>query len=188
MPRHTDPKVEARILRAARSLWRAGGEHALSMRAVAKAAHTNTPAVYRRFRNREDILRALVIGYQEEMQKLIEPCGSLQEVAREFLEFALRKPREYELMTSGLLARMSKTRPNIDFLLQRCAEWFGGVPADHRSLIMSTWPLVHGLALLKISGTLREQDFPIARMAVEKAIDVLIDNAEKLRAAGRPEC
>jgi len=63
MARHSDPEVEVRILRAARDLWHEGGEAALSMRAVAKAAGTNTPAVYRRFRTREDILRALVLRY-----------------------------------------------------------------------------------------------------------------------------
>ena len=60
MPRHSDPELEGRILNAARKLWHKGGETALSMRAVAKAAGTNTPAVYRRFRTREQILRALV--------------------------------------------------------------------------------------------------------------------------------
>ena len=52
MPRQIDPEVEGRIIQAARKLWHKGGEKALSMRAVAKAAGTNTPAVYRRFRNR----------------------------------------------------------------------------------------------------------------------------------------
>ena len=50
MPRPPDPDLEERILKAARKLWKKGGENALTMRAVAKAAGTkNTPAVYRRF-------------------------------------------------------------------------------------------------------------------------------------------
>ena len=64
MARHSDPDLEARILQAARRLWHKGGESALSMRAIAKAAGTNTPAMYRRFRTRADILRALVSSYQ----------------------------------------------------------------------------------------------------------------------------
>ena len=60
MPRRPDPDLEALILKAAQKLWRKGGEKALTMRAVAKAARTNTPSVYRRFRTREDILRALL--------------------------------------------------------------------------------------------------------------------------------
>ncbi|PYP82066.1 MAG: TetR/AcrR family transcriptional regulator, partial [Blastocatellia bacterium AA13] len=55
MPRQPDPELEGRILHAADVLWRRGGEQALTMRAVAQAAGTNTPAVYRRFKNREDL-------------------------------------------------------------------------------------------------------------------------------------
>ena len=38
MPRQPDPELEGRILHAADVLWRRGGEQALTMRAVAKAA------------------------------------------------------------------------------------------------------------------------------------------------------
>src|SRR6266571_3778489 len=87
MLRHVDPEVEGRILQAAQKLWHKGGEKALSMRAVAKAARTNTPAVYRRFRNREEILRALVTYYQQEFFKVLQPCRSLQEVGQVYLDF-----------------------------------------------------------------------------------------------------
>ena len=53
MPRHPDPDLEDRILSAAQRLWTRGGEKSLTMRAVARAARTNTPAVYRRFETGE---------------------------------------------------------------------------------------------------------------------------------------
>jgi len=59
MARHSDPDLENRILKTARKLWKKGAGEALTMRAVARAAHTTAPAVYRRFRTRDDILRAL---------------------------------------------------------------------------------------------------------------------------------
>ena len=59
MARQPDPDLEDHILNAARKLWKKGAGKALTMRAVARAAGTNTPAVYRRFPRREDILRAL---------------------------------------------------------------------------------------------------------------------------------
>ncbi len=55
MPRRPDPDLEGKILDAAQKLWKKGGEKALTMRTVARAAGTNTPAVYRRFRDRDDI-------------------------------------------------------------------------------------------------------------------------------------
>jgi AcrR family transcriptional regulator len=180
MPRHSDPELEGRILHAARKLWHKGGETALSMRAVAKAAGTNTPAVYRRFRNREQILRALIGDYQRQLIQQVASCNSPQEIAESILEFALGRPREYQLITSGLLARMSKDRPAVDFVSYRCAELLGGSPKDHESLIVAVWALVHGMAILQISGTLPKEGHTRARAAFTRAIQVLIENEESL--------
>jgi AcrR family transcriptional regulator len=181
MSRRIDPELEERILQAARKLWHKGGEKALNMRAVAKAAGTNTPAVYRRFRNREDILRALVGHYQQELFKVLQPCGSLQELSQAYLEFALRRPREYELLNSGLVGRVSKTRPNLDFAMARSSEWLGGDPGAHAVLVFAIWALAHGTAMLKLSGSVREEDFPKVRAAFTHALDVLVANEAKLR-------
>src|SRR5689334_13132467 len=120
MPRHSNPDLEARILKAARKLWHRGGEEALSMREVAREAGTNTPAVYRRFTTREDILRALVLSYQQEILSEISQCEDLPQTCQCLLDFTIRNPREYELMMSGLLARVTKERPNVQFMLRRC--------------------------------------------------------------------
>ena len=184
MPRHADPKVEGRILEAARKLWHKGGEKALSMRAVAKAAGTNTPAVYRRFRSREGILRAMVQSYQLELFRAVEPCHSLQEVGQCYLDFALRHPREYQLIMSGLLARMTKSRPNFEFVLGRSSQWVGGSAEDRRGLLLALWALLHGTATLKLSGTMQDEDFSHARAAMADAIEVLVANASKSCAPG----
>ena len=180
MPRHVDPDLKARIMVAARKLWHKGGEKALSMRAVAAEARTNTPAVYRRFRNREELLRALVESYQKEIFRIIEPCGSLKEVGERYLDFAVSNPREYQLVMSGLLARMSKGRPNLEFLMKRSSEWLGTQDHDSRRLVLTLWGLLHGTAMLKISGTMLEEDYFLARSAFAGAIDVLMANAAKL--------
>src|SRR5260370_25773697 len=66
MARQPDPDLEARILNAARKLWRKGAGKALTMRAVARAAGTNTPAAYRRLPHRPDIRRALFQSTRQE--------------------------------------------------------------------------------------------------------------------------
>jgi AcrR family transcriptional regulator len=169
MARHSDPDVEERILQAARKLWHKGGERALNMRAVAKAAGTNTPAVYRRFRNREEILRALVSYYQRETFKVFQRCRSLEELGQAYIDFVLRHPREYLLMNSGLLGRVSKDRPNLDFVIA------------HAPLVFALWAMAHGTAMLKVSGSVLEEDFPRLRAAYTRAIDVLVGNERKLR-------
>jgi AcrR family transcriptional regulator len=181
MPRPIDPELEDRILRAARKLWRNGGEKALSMRAVAKAAKTNTPAVYRRFRDRDDILRALVESFQKEILEKVEVCNSLVEAVHCYLQFALERPREYELMMSGLLPRMTKSRPTLDFVIKKSSEWLGGPPRDHRGLVFILGALVQGTAISRIAGFISEENFGVMQAAFSKAVEVLIANEEKLR-------
>jgi AcrR family transcriptional regulator len=183
MARHNDPGVEARILRAARDLWHEGGESALSMRAVAKAAGTNTPAVYRRFRTREDILRALVLRYQRQLYEQLASCRSLTELAKAFLDFALRQPREYELMMSGLLGRMTEERPNIDLLAHRCAEWFGGAARDHQELVLAIVAHAHGTAMLKLSGLFPNSDAKRMQAVFQWSVNTLASNRKSLRKA-----
>jgi AcrR family transcriptional regulator len=183
MPRHSDPTVEGRILDAARKLWHKNGEKSLNMRAVAKLAGTNTPAVYRRYRNREEILRALVESYQQEVAKQVRPCGSLQEMAQKYAEYALKHPQEHQLMMSGLLARTTKLRPNFEFALSRTAEWLGGSAKDHRRLLLAIVALIDGVVLLKNTGWVREEDVPALSEGFAKAVDVLVKNESEFRTA-----
>ncbi|PYV49259.1 MAG: hypothetical protein DMG94_01420 [Acidobacteria bacterium] len=181
MPRHIDPELEGRILEAARKLWRNGGEKSLSMRAVAKAAKTNTPAVYRRFRNREEILRALVASYQQEVAEQLKPCRSLQQMAQKYADYALQYSEEHRLMMSGLLARMTTARPNFEMALSRTAEWLGGTPNEHRRLMLAIVSLIDGFVLLKSTGWVRDQDMSALRAGFEKAVDLLVQNESGFR-------
>jgi AcrR family transcriptional regulator len=153
MPPKLDPIVEARILDSARKLWIKGGDEALSMRAIARAARTNTPAIYRRFRHRKDILRALVRGTQQQLVEVLEACKSLEEAGQRVFEFAMAHQREYQLITSGLLPRINEPRPGFELLKRRSAEWFGGSPQDYTRLVLAVFSLVHGTAMLSITKT-----------------------------------
>jgi AcrR family transcriptional regulator len=180
MARRRDPEVEGRILEAARKLWHKGGEEALNMRAVAKAAGTNTPTVYRRFRDRDDILRALVESYQMDLFRSLEPCASLRELGQCYFDFALRRPREYELMMSGMLARVRKSRPNFDLLLRRCAEWLGGPPDEHKGLAAALFALAHGAVTLILTRNLLEEENQRVRDVFIRSLEVLVANAKAL--------
>lgn len=181
MPRHINPELEHKVLNAARKLWRKGGEESLSMRAIAKAAGTNTPAVYRRFKSREEIMRALVRLYQQELFQDLEPCRSLQEIAKAYVNFALRRPREYQLMMSGLLARAGKARPNVDFVLQCASRWLGGDVEDHFPLVYALASLLHGHVMLKISESVPQRPGYEMDEVLKTVVDLLIANEAKLR-------
>ena len=81
MPRHPDPDLEDRILQAADVLWRRGGEQALTMRAVAQAAGTNTPAVYRRFKGRQDLVRGLLLRIAGRIRERFQQGQTMEEMA-----------------------------------------------------------------------------------------------------------
>src|SRR5689334_21669293 len=100
MPRHPDPELEGRILDAADMLWKRGGEKALTMRAVARAARTNTPAVYRRFNDREDLIRGLLLRSVARLRTHFQQGERLEGMAEAYFEFALNRPHEYQLFYS----------------------------------------------------------------------------------------
>jgi AcrR family transcriptional regulator len=181
MPRIAEPQLHARILQAARRLFVKGGEKSLSMRSLAKAARTNTPAVYRRFRNREAILHALADEYRQDCFLVLEPCASLPEMAQALLELALRRPREYELFFAELMSKIPESRPNFDFATKRCAEWLGGAAEDHVDLILALAAVVHGAAMLIISKAVPTSSEARMRAVFTAAVNVLLRNANNLR-------
>jgi AcrR family transcriptional regulator len=181
MPRQPDPLLEHRILQAARKLYMQGGEKSLSMRALAKLARTNTPAVYRRFRNRRAILHALMVGFQQDAYRLLQPCNSPQEACERLLDFALAHPREYQLTFSEWFSRFQEPRPNFEYLKKRFAEWLGGSPEDHSGLALGLWAQIHGTAMLLISKAVLAKDQAELRSVFTASVELLVNNASAHR-------
>lgn len=162
MPRPPDPGLENRILNAAQKLWKKEGTKALTMRAVARAADTNTPAVYRRFRNRREIVRALVRRSQQELGSILQPCRSVEEAAAAYLKYAVTHPHEYELFYQhlhelsgparrGRAPSFKELRPNFALMETKFSEQLGGPPEDHRRMVFVLAALAHGTATFLIS-------------------------------------
>ena len=190
MPRQQDPELEGRILHAADALWRRGGEQALTMRAVAKAARTNTPAVYRRFKNREDLIRGLLLGIVARIRTYFEKGQSLEQMAETYIDFALNTPHEYELFYSyaALLNRRTankkrlpirESRPNFGLVEQMAARQLGGVPDDYTELALQLWSLLHGMTTLLLSKSLPPGHEEELRAACRTAMKTLIASARK---------
>lgn len=184
MPRQPDPHLERRILNAAHKLWRRGGEKALTMRAVAKEAGTTTPTVYQRFRDRQDILRALLRRIQLEFVGVIEPSRSPQEVAERYLDFALSHRHEYELFYaswSGRESALRESRPGFELMKRKLSEWLGGAPEQHVRLTLVLWALAHGTAALLSSKTVPNREAAELRGAYTAAFGVLVANASAIQ-------
>lgn len=154
MPRHPDPELEQRILGAASRLWARGGEKALTMRAVAKAAGTTTPTVYERYRDRDDILRALRLETRRELFAAVSGTRTLREAFERHLEFALEHSHAYEVLFDGVgkPPSLHEPWPTFNLMRERIARRLGGTPREHSRLMMAVWSLMHGAAMLIIRG------------------------------------
>lgn len=185
MPRRPDPYLEGAILDAAQKLWKKGGEKELTMRAIARAAGTNTPAVYRRYRDRDDILRALLGRIRGEFAALLENASSPEEGAETYLDFALAHPREYELFYQYDYELNFSPRSNGDeagavgrpgraAMKRKLAEKFGGAPDEHDDLVTALWMLTHGAAMLLIAKSITPKEARPAREAFTASVKALL--------------
>lgn len=179
MPRHPDPDLEQRILGAASRLWARGGEKALTMRAVAKASGTTTPTVYERYRDRDDILRALRLKTRRELFAALSVTRTLREAFERQLEFALENSHAYEVLFDGVAKPPSlhEPWPSFNLMRDRIAKRLGGTPRQHTRLMLAVWSLMHGTAMLIIrggfEGVLRTQTIH----ACLDAFDGILDSA-----------
>jgi AcrR family transcriptional regulator len=191
VPRRPDPDLEGKILNAAQKLWKKGGEKALTMRAVAKAAGTNTPSVYRRYRDRDDILRALLQRIRLEIAAQLEGISSPEEGCERYLEYALGHPHEYELFfqkeyelfhsTRSLRAGVKLTkRPVRDIMRRKVAEKLGGAPDEHEGVVIALRMLVHGAAMLLIAKAILPEDAEEARTVFTASVAALLGTGDTL--------
>jgi AcrR family transcriptional regulator len=176
VPRHPDPELEQRILAAASRLWARGGEKALTMRAVAKAAGTTTPTVYERYRDRDDILRALRLKTRRELFAALSGTRNLSETIENYLKFALDNTHSYEVLFDGVGRPPSlyEPWPSYNFMRERLAERLAGSSAERNRVLLAIWSLMHGTALLIIrggfEGALRTQAIHACMDAVENIL------------------
>jgi AcrR family transcriptional regulator len=189
MSRQPDPELEQRILNAAHMLWKRGGEKALTMRAVARAAGTNTPAVYRRFRDRRDLIRGLLRRIVAHLREQFEAGETIEEIAEIYVEYALRQPHEYELFYaygyelnlakgSSRLRPIRESRPNFALLEDRLAKRLGGAPHDHTALALALWATVHGTTTLLLAKAIPEGHEKELRRACRAAVKALLAEAK----------
>lgn len=195
MPRQPDPHLEERILKAAQVLWKRGGDEALTMRAVARAAGTNTPAVYRRFKDRKDLVRGLLLRTAARTRRGFEAGETIEEMADVYIDLALEDPHEYELFYSharDLPPReksaapakpLREMRPNFGLLEQRLAKQTGGSPGEQTRLGLAIWALLHGTTSLLLLGALAGHENEL-RAAGRIAIEALLEKSAEFKRAG----
>jgi AcrR family transcriptional regulator len=174
VPRHPDPELEQRILGAATRLWARGGEKSLTMRAVAKAAGTTTPTVYERYRDRNDILRALRIKTRSELFDQLSRTRTLRDAIQRYLKFALDHPHAYEVLFDGVgkPPSLHEPWPSFNLMRHRLAALLHDPPRAQNRLMLAIWSVMHGTAMLIIRGNF---DGALRTQAVHACLDS-VDN------------
>jgi len=179
MPRHPDAQLEGHILDAAYRLWSRGGEKALTMRAIARAAGTTTPTVYERFRDRDEILQSLRARAQQDLFDAIRPSRKLAELCHRYFDFAVAHPNEYALVHTDWAVRFARDgrQLSFDLLKERLADRLGSLPAQHVRLALALAALVHGTAMVLLTKGIEDGVAHEIREASIAAFEALVEDA-----------
>jgi AcrR family transcriptional regulator len=142
--------------------------------------------VYRRFKDRSDLLRGLLLRIAARTRRDFEAGQTLEDMAEAYVESALRQPHEYELFYSharelspprgtGRLRPIRESRPNFAFLETLLAKRMGGGPEDHTQLALALWATLHGTTILLLSKAIPEGHEDELREACRTAIRTLLE-------------
>jgi AcrR family transcriptional regulator len=187
MPRKADAELESRVLSAAYRLWSKGGENALTMRAVARAAGTTTPTMYQRFRNKSDLVMLLHKQALEQLVSVLKPACSPAATCGRFLDFAIKHPHEYRLLTADWAVRLSsrEPRPTFEIIKKRLAVQLGGVPEQHARLALALGALIHGTAMMLLAEGVHKKISRQLRSTCNEACETLIQSGAAKRAQAK---
>lgn len=151
MARTPDEHLKERILDVAQGLLRAEGEKGLTLRAVADAAGTTTPTVYKRFPDKAAILVALALRARERYVKRQGQRKSLRSAAAGYLDWAIEHPHEYQLVYGPHWPKVfagETGRPGRQWAQEQLALRHGGRPEEYAMVATTLWLLLHGAASL----------------------------------------
>jgi len=183
MPPHADKQLEERILKVAQQLWKSQGEHGLTLRAVAKAAGTTTPTVYKRFRNREALLVAVAIRIRDQATEKLLAAKGIEGILRGYVAWAEDHPHEYQLLFRFWAEAMhpDRPRPGRASVMAKMAERYGGTAEGYAQPYTALFLLAHGTASLLTTTTDDVAKKEIRDYFLQSA-DALLRNFQALRA------
>lgn len=183
-------KTDQRLVAAAASLLDAGGERAVTIRAVAQAVGVSHNAPYKHFRDRRALLRAVAIqdfaaltnAFAEVRQLRVEPLEKLKRALMAFVSYAQAHPARYRLLYSDLgfaaqsgdLEAAKKPFAGVAAIVQEC-QTAGDLPdVPNAELTGLIYASVHGLIDLQIDGRMRqEKGLTDAYRGVELLVNLL---------------
>jgi hypothetical protein len=120
-----------------------------------------------------------VESYQMELFRAVEECTSLRQIVECYLDYALARPREYQLVMSGLLPRVTKARPTLDLAMHKISNWLRGSAEQVKPLVLVLAALVDGAAMFKITGFVGDEAFSLLRSELLRSVELLEAKAKQ---------
>lgn len=157
-----------------------GSAESLSLREIARDIGVSATAIYRHFPDKDSLLAALAaegLAKLAREQKAAGTAGGKQgftQMGRAYVRFAMNNPALFRLIYSSLPAAADPNCVNPDespgWLLRQTVAQLAGPgasEAQRRTGVLRAWALVHGLAMLILSGQIAARD-------VDRMIDEVI--------------
>lgn len=185
------PQLREKLLQAALDLVEAKGLAAFSLRQVAGSVGVSPSAVYRHFRDKEDLLTAiaeqgleLAIHWQQHYtaQALPDPLNAFRAVGLANVRFAFEHPVHFKLLNNPVYARGDRSpriaasqealQGQIDRLLDQAQTQGNLGPPPH--VLLAAQAMAYGLGRMYVDGHLPGVDRIETLMALsEQAFEVL---------------
>ena len=148
-----------------------GSAESLSLREIAREIGVSATAIYRHFPDKESLLSALAAEGMAQLareQKTAGKAGGKEgfaEMGRAYVRFAMNNPALFRLVFSSLPAAGDPNCANPEdspggLLRQSITELAGPKASDaqRKAGVLRAWALVHGLAMLILSGQIAPKD------------------------------
>lgn len=179
------------ILEVSRTLLVEDGFGKMSMRKIAKQAGVSATSIYLHFKNKDELLLALIessiaklaVTLEENLSDSDDSIAKLEKMAQAFVEFALNNPQEYEIIYMVRPEEMPKfpkekflqIRKIYELLAEIISEGSDRGPLRVDDPLMSAytlWAQLHGVASVIISKRL-DTRIPTGEF-VSQAVDHII--------------
>jgi AcrR family transcriptional regulator len=162
MPAHAQTSTDA-IVAAGRHLLEERGMDALTMREVASAVGVRAPSLYKRVRDRTDLVRLILEDVADELTSTLDaaassgdPVADARAMASAFRKFAHANPVTYTLMfapPAGAPGATARSVRSSATFLQVIAELVGPERALPAARTIVAW--AHGFITMELAGAFR---------------------------------
>lgn len=153
--------TKQRLIQITRKMIDQDGVDSISLRELGKELNMSRSAMYRHFKNKEDLLAAIVaenfLSLNSKISKLIEVNGDIRKLLKDILctyyDYGMKNKEHYHLMfqkqwDKNLYPDIYKSAFAIFGLVETCLEKAGNIKKTPNQLTAIIFAFIHGLVEL----------------------------------------